>query len=271
MASMNKTQLAIDILTEQLFIVEGVITDLLTRVNMQNLNSGLQSGTNAIAVSSALVGQIGSAALASFAASDEGLDVQDFAFELTDNNGSKHYFKGCFPEVVFKKGDKVQVVAKHIDNNYSCAIAVIDIQNNYIWTGQEVVKGRWRYRVFGIKIIGVIGCLSLIFGVVAISLLGGFNLLLENYMLITLFCSFLIFIFIGWQVGGSFDGQSIELEAILKKIGFHEPSRMDLQNFALTDLEWKNKKDDVEHERWKDFTYRLDLARQADESKHGKK
>ena len=75
----------------------------------------------------------------------------------------------------------------------------------------------------------------------------------------------------GWVVGKSFDGQSIELEAILKKMGFNKPSRTDLQHFALSDLSWKNKEKDFEHERWKDYTYRIDLAKKADEEKYGKK
>ncbi|MBJ9931265.1 hypothetical protein I5694_21450, partial [Acinetobacter bereziniae] len=85
------------------------------------------------------------------------------------------------------------------------------------------------------------------------------------------FLFILVFIFIGWRVGASFDGQSIELEAILKKLGFNKPSRMDLQHYALNDLSWKNKDKDFIHERWKDYTYRIDLAKQYDEEKYGKK
>ena len=80
-------------------------------------------------------------------------------------------------------------------------------------------------------------------------------------------------LFIGWRIGGSFDGQSIQFEAILKKLGFKKPSRMDLQHFALNDLSWKNKGDNkgYGHERWKDYTYRIDLAKEYDEEKYGKK
>ncbi len=49
---------------------------------MQNLNANMQTATGAIAVGSALVGQIGSAALASFAASDEGIRVSDLPSKL---------------------------------------------------------------------------------------------------------------------------------------------------------------------------------------------
>lgn len=86
----------------------------------------------------------------------------------------------------------------------------------------------------------------------------------------TLFCCILLFIYGGWHIGGSFDEQSIKLEAILKKLGFHKPSRMDLQDFALTDLSWKNKEKDFEHERWMDYTYRIDLAQKEDAEKYGK-
>ncbi|MDN5624763.1 MAG: hypothetical protein L0G96_16620, partial [Acinetobacter sp.] len=157
--SFKKTDQIIDELAERLFIVEGEVTDLLTRETMQNLNANMQTGTGAIAVGSALVGQIGNAALASFAASDEGIEVSDFAVEVTDNNNQKYYFTGCFPVVIFKKGDMVKVIAEQLSgqNKYAQVSAIIDQKNNYIWTGQEVVKGRFRYRIFGIKLFGIMG------------------------------------------------------------------------------------------------------------------
>nr|WP_320108668.1 hypothetical protein [Acinetobacter lanii] len=75
---------------------------------------------------------------------------------------------------------------------------------------------------------------------------------------------------VGWRIGASFDGQSIEFEAILKKLGFNKPSRMDFQKYALTDLAWQDKENKEEDERWKDYTYRIDLAKQYDEEKYGK-
>ena len=273
--SFNKTDRMIDELADRLFIVEGEVTDLLTSETMQNLNASMQTATGAIAVGSALVGQIGNAALASFAASDEGIEVSDFALELTDKNNQKHYFKGCFPVVMFKKGDMVIVIAEPLSgqNKYARAVAVIDQNSSYTWTSQQIIKGRVRYRVFGIKLFGIIGGGSLLIGIITVSLMGAFNSLLENYMIFTILTILITFIFIGWRVGASFDGQSIELEAILKKLGFNKPSRMDLQHYALNDLSWKNKEDNkgYVHERWKDYTYRIDLAKQYDEEKYGKK
>lgn len=100
----------------------------------------------------------------------------------------------------------------------------------------------------------------------------GYLILLSPLVSGTLFFCILLFIYGGWHIGGSFDEQSIKLEAILKKLGFHKPSRMDLQDFALNDLSLKNKEDnkDYGHERWKDYTYRIDLAKQYDEEKYGK-
>jgi hypothetical protein len=162
--SLKKTDRMIDELTERLFIIEGEVTDLLTSETMQNLNTNMQTSTGVIAVGSALVGQIGNAALASFAASDEGIEVSDFALEVTDKNAQKHYFKGCFPVVMFKKGDMVKVIAEPLSgqNKYARAATIIDKKNNYIWTSQEVVKGRFRYRVFGMK-MGVGGSLFVMF------------------------------------------------------------------------------------------------------------
>ncbi len=126
--SLKKTDKMIDELADRLFIVEGEVTDLLTSETMQNLNASMQTATGAIAVGSALVGQIGSAALASFAASDEGIEVSDFAIEVTDKSNQKQYFKGCFPVVIFKKGDMVKVIAEPLSgqNKYAYVAAIID-------------------------------------------------------------------------------------------------------------------------------------------------
>ncbi|ELW86073.1 MULTISPECIES: putative type VI secretion system effector [Acinetobacter] len=274
--SLKKTDQMIDELADRLFIVEGEVTDLLTSETMQNLNANMQTTTGAIAVGSALVGQIGSAALASFAASDEGIEVSDFAIEITDNSNQKHYFKGCFPVVIFKKDDMVKVIAEPLSgqNKYARAVAVIDQQNNYTWTGQEVVKGRIRYRVFGMKMTGAV-CVFVMFAQLILDYFISDSLdqmlmaklgIQINILIIMFIC-----LFIGWRVGASFDGQSIELEAILKRLGFNKPSRMDLQTFALSDLSWKNKEKDFIHECWKDYTYRIDLAKKYDEEKYGKK
>jgi hypothetical protein len=142
----KKTDKIIDELADRLFIVEGEITDLLTSETMQNLNASMQTATGAIAVGSALVGQIGNAALASFASSDEGIEVSDFAVEITDSNNQKHYFKGCFPVVIFKKGDKVKVIAEPLSgqNKYTYVSASIDKNKYDIWTAQQEFKVRLR-------------------------------------------------------------------------------------------------------------------------------
>lgn len=86
--SSKQTDQMIDELSQRLILVEGEITDLLTRETMQNLNESSQNATGAIAIGSALVGQIGNAALASFVTSDEGIEVSDFAIEITDRNNA---------------------------------------------------------------------------------------------------------------------------------------------------------------------------------------
>ncbi|MFW1971935.1 putative type VI secretion system effector [Acinetobacter bereziniae] len=270
----KKTDKIIDELADRLFIVEGEVTDLLTSETMQNLNASMQTATGAIAVGSALVGQIGNAALASFAASDEGIEVSDFAIEITDQNNQKHYFKGCFPEVMFKKQDMVKVIAEPLSgqNKYAYASAIIDQKNNYIWTGQQVFKGRLRYRIFGIKLFGIMGGGALLIGIITVSFMGAFNSLLENYMILTILTILIAFIFIGWRVGASFDEQSIELEAILKKLGFNKPSMASLNDFSVSSINRKNKINMDEYpDRWEQYTYRLDLAKKYDEEKYGKK
>ena len=270
----KKTYQMIEELAERLFIIEGEVTDLLTSETMQNLNTNIQTGTGAIAVGSVLVGQIGNAALASFAASDEGIDVSDFALEITDKNNQKHYFKGCFPEVNFRIGDNIKVMAEPFTTKYSIVKAVIEQKNQYIWTSQQIIKGRITYRIFWIKLIGGVGIfVMIIFILFSIFEDNGISFLLSQPIFISFFISFFICLFIGWKVGASFDEQSVELEAILKKLDFNKPSQIDLQHYALNDLSWKNKEDNkgYGHERWKDYTYRIDLAKQYDEEKYGKK
>ncbi|WP_151800941.1 putative type VI secretion system effector [Acinetobacter bereziniae] len=275
--SLKKTDKIIDELSDRLFIVEGKVTDLLTSETMQNLNASKQTATGAIAVGSALVGQIGSAALASFAASDEGIEVSDFAIEITDSSNQKHYFKGCFPVVIFKKDDMVKVIAEPLSgqNKYARAVAVIDQQNNYTWTGQEVVKGRIRYRVFVMKLFGAISIIVVIFALLFDFFITNSikQMLINNIGIQIISFSFiLVFIFIGWRVGASFDGQSIELEAILKKLGFNKPSMASLNDFSVSSVNRKNKINMDEYpDRWEQYTYRLDLAKKYDEEKYGKK
>ena len=276
--NLKKIDRIINELAERLFIVEGEVTDLLTSETMQNLNANMQTGTGAIAVGSALVGQIGNAVLASFAASDEGIEVSDFALEITDKNNQKHYFTGCFPVVMFKKRDMVKVIAEEIqgEKKYARVSTIIDQKNNYMWTGQEVVKGRFRNRVFWMKMMAG-GSLFVMFAQLILDYLISDSLdqmlMAKLGIQINIIIIMFICLFIGWRVGASFDGQSIELEAILKKLGFNKPSRIDLQHYALNDLSWKNKEDNkgYGHERWKDYTYRIDLAKQYDEEKYGKK
>ncbi|ATZ63909.1 putative type VI secretion system effector [Acinetobacter bereziniae] len=273
--SLKKTDRIIDELAERLFIVEGEVTDLLTSETMQNLNVNMQTATGAIAVGSALVGQIGSAALASFAASDEGIEVSDFAIEVTEKSNQKHYFKGCFPVVIFKKGDLVKVIAEPLSgqNKYAYASAIIDQKNNYIWTAQQVFNGRLRYRIFGMK-LGVGGGVFSIMVFILFAVFGkyGISLILNPTIVGTLFTCLLVCLFIGWRVGASFDSQSIELEAILKKLDFNKPSMASLNDFSVFSVNRKNKIKMNEYpDRWEQYTYRLDLAKQYDEEKYGKK
>ena len=215
--SLKKTDRMLDELSKRLFIVEGEVTDLLTSETMQNLNTNMKTATGAIAVGSALVGQIGNAALASFAASDDGIEVNDFAIEITDKSNEKHYFKGCFPVVMFKRRDMVKVIAELLSgqNKYARAATVIDQNSSYTWTGLEVVKGRMQHRITSMKFGLIVGSFSiLIFYLFALFDNNGVSFILSQPVLISFFICLLISLFIGWRVGASFDEQSIELESI---------------------------------------------------------
>ena len=77
---------------------------------------------------------------------------------------------------------------------------------------------------------------------------------------------------IGWRVGASFDEQSIELEAILKKLGFYKPTMMSLNNYSIFNVKKNNKEKDITYpDRWEQYTYRIDLAQKDDAEKYGKK
>ena len=102
----------------------------------------------------------------------------------------------------------------------------------------------------------------------------GFLFLSESYIVVTMVFFLLIFITMGWRIGASFDEQSIELEAILKKLGFYKPTMISLGDYSVSIINIKNKvkvKDDEFNARWKDYTYRIDLAQKDDFDKYGKK
>nr|WP_228270919.1 hypothetical protein [Acinetobacter bereziniae] len=100
----------------------------------------------------------------------------------------------------------------------------------------------------------------------------GISLILNPTIVGTLFTCLLVCLFIGWRVGASFDSQSIELEAILKKLDFNKPSMASLNDFSVFSVNRKNKIKMNEYpDRWEQYTYRLDLAKQYDEEKYGKK
>ena len=275
MVVFKKTNQFLDKFTAELFIVEGEITDLITRQTLENLNARGQSHASAIAAGSALLGQLGSAALAGIAASDDGIDVSEFAIELTDTNGVKHLFKGCFPEVVFKKGDQVKVIAHPFKTDYGYVSAIIHIKNNYMWTSQQVERGRLRYRMFGLKLLGTVSLLTLLM-IIIFDLIKADSidkmLFSDLGTLNTILVMNLVFLFIGWRVGASFDEQSIELEAILKKLGFYKPTVISLNDYTIFSVKKRNKEKDIKYpDRWEQYTYRIDLAQKDDAEKYGKK
>lgn len=273
---MKKLDRAVQNLAEMFFIIEGEITDLLTYETMQNLNANMQNTTGAVAIGSALAGQIGNAALANFAASDEGIDVSDFALEITDHNNAKYYFKGCFPVVVFKKGDRVKVIADKgfKKQSYYEVVAIIDTIQNYIWTNQSVTKGRLCSGLSSLKFMFFVGLVSDFAVFMFIFIDDGMAIFSSeriNFFVVLLFW-LLMCLGMGWKVGASFDEQSVELEAILVKLGFNKPKMMNLEKYAVDRIKQGKKIFKTElPPRWEQYTYRLDLAQKDDAEKYGKK
>ncbi|MFT0692545.1 hypothetical protein ACDX34_00230 [Acinetobacter bereziniae] len=118
-----------------------------------------------------------------------------------------------------------------------------------------------------------IGIIGLFIFIPLLMLIGDGIATLKHQVTRLILFIYLIICFIGgWVVGGSFDEQSIELEAILKKLGFNKPSMANLNDFSVFSMNIKNKiKRDEYPDRWEQYTYRLDLAKQYDEEKYGKK
>lgn len=266
----SKADQIIDELSKRLLIIEGKVTDILTRDTLENINQN----SNSTAIGLAVLVQIGTAATTGFAGSDEGIDVTVFAVEVTDNNNVKHYFKGCFPEVIFKIEDQVKVIAQPVEKNYALAKAVIDIKKNYMWTGQEIARGRMKYRIWGIKlIIYVLIVTAILFALIFYALAGTGGLLFFNDVdiQVTLLIMICLFLFIGWRIGASFDEQSIEIEAILLKLGFNNPTMISLYDYSVFNIMKKNnEKIEGYSTRWADYTYRIDLAKKVDAEKYSK-
>lgn len=267
---MNKNQY-IKNLTDQLFIVEGVITDILTSDTVQNLNQSYQKNAGITSVSSALLDHMGGAAVGAITASSDGIDVTVFAIEVEDNLGIKHFFKGCFPEVVFEKGEHIKVVAQPLeDENYSEALAIINTHKQHIWTGQEVVRGRLKYRLILSKSSINYALFSSIFMYVIFCFMGGIKdiFFTSKFLIlhIVLFISSLITILIGWRIGASFDEQSMELEAIARKLGFHNPTMLNLGDYKQSSLA----PDVKTFWRGHHYTYFLDKALEDDHKKYPK-
>ena len=268
----NKIDRYIEELTEELFVVEGVITELLTRETLQNINQKYRSTASGIAMGSALLDQIGTASIANFAASDEGIDVSEFAIEVRDQEGVMHYFKGCFPEVIFKEGDQVQVIAQPFKTEYAYVNAIIDIEKQYVWTSQQIINGRLRYRLMLMKLMAVMSVFVLIVMFTMAFFIGGMEMMTSLEGMLLMICLFILGVLLGWRIGASFDEQSSELEAILNKIGFYKPTMISLSDYSVFIVGLKNEEiDNQVDDRWMQYTYRLDLAKQADEEKYGNK
>ncbi|MEG6548538.1 hypothetical protein V6C59_22100, partial [Acinetobacter bereziniae] len=146
---------------------------------------------------------------------------------------------------------------------------------NYIWTAQQVFKGRLRYRIFGMKLMGGV-CLFVMFIQLIIDyfMSDSINQMLFSNTGIQISALIILIVFtgVGWRIGASFDEQSIELEAILKKLEFNKPSMASLNDFSVSSVNRKNKINMDEYpDRWEQYTYRLDLAKQYDEEKYGTK
>lgn len=106
----TKTDRLVEELTAELFIVEGEITDLIVYDLIESSSKNTTSiSTNVI--SSALAKHTARVSLDEFSAYSKAFNIRIFTIELRDYEGGLHYFKGCFPEVIFKIGDQIKIIA----------------------------------------------------------------------------------------------------------------------------------------------------------------
>lgn len=258
-------------LTAALFIVEGEITDLILYDLIESSSKNTASISTDV-ISSALAKHTGRVSLDEFSAYSKAFNIRVFAVELRDHQDKLHYFKGCFPEVIYKIGDQIKIVAQPLKPECAYISALIDERKQYIWTSQMVVNGRFRSRLLMLKTIfkiTIIVYLLIFFCLYFIP--GGLELLFNLKFLGVALLILLLAAGGGWWLGVCFDEQNIELEAILIKQGFYNPTMMNLNQYSVEIVDFERRESEGEPTlRWMQYAFRIDLAKKDDAEKYGK-
>lgn len=268
----KKTDRLIKELTATLFIVEGEITDLIVYDLIESSSKNTTSISTDV-ISSALAKHTGRVSLDEFSAYSKAFNIRVFAIELRDHQDKLHYFKGCFPEVIYKIGDKIKIIAQPLKSECNYISALIDEEKQYIWTSQMVVNGRHLSRLLMLKFILKITIIVYVLIIIFLYFIaGGLELLFNIKVIIAALLIFLLAAGGGWWLGVCFDEQNIELEAILIKQGFYNPTMMNLNQYSVEIVDFDRRESEgAPTLRWMQYAFRIDLAKKADAEKYGNK
>lgn len=246
----------VDDLVEQLYEVEGEITDYL-EFYRSGFNKLMKVTTQEFpALGSNIIRALG------YDKCEEILDIDpdflyiDFFIEITTTDNAKYYLKKSLTQVDFKCGDIVKVIVKPVQGEkHLDALAIIDMGNRMLFTGLDC--GRIAslatgfnavitfifLQTIGMAFIGIILFLIFLFS----NDRGGFSTQFIWFVLnLNLFVMIfgILLISIWWFFSPPEDFQkNIHAEAVFKKLGFNSVKKLDLNQYSLLAFNRKNKKE----------------------------
>lgn len=252
----KKIDRKVDELMEQLYEVEGEITDYLEfyRSNFNKLMKVTMQefpdlGSNIIR------------ALGHYKC-EETLDIDpdflytDFFIEITTTDHAKYYLKKSLRYVDFKRGHNVKAIVKSVEGEkYLNAFAIIDMGNGMLYTGLDC--GRIAslatgfnavitfifLQTIGMAFIGIILFLIFLFSNDRAGFSTEFIWFVLSLNLFVMFFGVLL-ISIWWFFSPPEDFQkNIHAEAVFKKLGFNSVKKLDLNQYSLLAFNRKNKKE----------------------------
>lgn len=212
---------------EQMFVLSGTVSHLYVTDGTVNLLQGMQIKLAASGVVASLGGLSGTAATSAMLAMYEGEEVDHFGCYL-----GERLVIGTFPDIDFKDGDEIKVVATRLDERADYAHAVVRPKDALLWMPYSVSKGRW---MIGRWIL--IACLCyLALSLVFFALFHLFDPWKEGFvdLVATLGPAFVGFaIIMGGGIFWTSRHDAFYAEEILKVLGFKNPGMVNLSPYSL--------------------------------------
>lgn len=247
----KETDFIVDQLAAELYEVEGEITDILTHQLYENyknyndeerkekLNSS-ECGVHIIKIlSEELCDEV-------FQFECEDVYSNFFFIQLTSLKGDKHYFQMSWYGLPFKFLNLVRVIAQPlIDQKFAKIYAVIDVKEKILWTTIDVERGRIANLKFNASI-----AFSLIYWlIISLLLIGIFLILIFSLSEGFVQAFWTIYDKLGYAAVGILwfsiwiaspnekDYQnSIDSEALFKKLGFESVKHLNLEKYSLLEF-----------------------------------